>query len=107
MGMFSYFKNLLPTINKNESALYLKKLVYFPMYCELESARVDFERSKILVAEILFKICSSHSIMPSEVWGEVCGLYYCLLTSKELISTRASINTDSQAVFKTCLDLLP
>lgn len=77
------------------------------MYCELESARVDFERSKILAAETLFKIHSSQSVMPSEVWGEVCGLYYCLLTSKELISTRASINTDSQAVFKTCLELLP
>lgn len=42
MGMFSYIKNLLPTIKKNESALYLKKLVYFPMYFELESVRIDF-----------------------------------------------------------------
>lgn len=69
MGMFTYFKNLLPVINKNESALYLKKIVYFPMYCELESVRNNIERSKIVAAEILFNMSRNSLTVAFEVWG--------------------------------------
>ena len=64
IGMFSYIKNLLPVINKNESALYLKKTIYFPLNFELESMEINFERSNIIVAEILHRISKTTSTIP-------------------------------------------